>query len=201
MKKIFVTALLLACFGFTNAQENQNTINVYGVHHYEVAPKYKAAMLVSMNNVYYDAQTFTYPQILSTYREKLEQAGIDTSTLVQDDLGYALYGYEKDGTILNYVTNSKDELLKFLSVRSVGVTKSETTMELDLSKSQMADYAAKALEDAENRAQALAAKIGRQVGKVVYLSDTNYEKLSEGLYYGNVKNEREYRINVSFELK
>ncbi|WP_343487655.1 SIMPL domain-containing protein [Allomuricauda sp. d1] len=201
MKKIVLLTLLFTSFCFTNAQENQNTINVYGVHGYTISPNYKASMLVSMNNVYYDAQTFTLPEILSTYKDKLAKVGINTANLKEDAMGYALYGYDKDGTIIKYTTNSADDLQKFLSVRSVGVTKSDTTMEFKLTRAQMADYAGKALEDAKNRAEALAGKMGRQIGKVVYLSDTNYEKFSESLYYGNINNEREYRINVSFELK
>ncbi len=65
----------------------------------------------------------------------------------------------------------------------------------------MADYSKVAFENAKNKASAIAAKIGRKIGKAIYLSDTNPKKISESMYYGNAKDSRDYNISVSFELQ
>jgi len=90
---------------------------------------------------------------------------------------------------------------KFLSVKSIGVTRSDTTLEMELTNAQMADYAEEAFENAKQKATAIAAKIGRTVGKAIYLSDTNTQKISESMYYANAKATRDYYISVSFELQ
>jgi hypothetical protein len=73
-------------------------------------------------------------------------------------------------------------------------------MKARLTDSQMADYAHKAYENAKQKAEAIAKKIGRSVGKVIYISDGNNEEINESLYYGNAIKKRTYYLNASFEL-
>jgi hypothetical protein len=157
-------------------------------------------MIVSLNNVYYDSQTMSLSEIKSSYLDKLAKIGITSDRLEEDPLHYSMLGYEKEGLIIEFKTNSLDEMQKFLGVKSMGVTRSDTTLKAEITDAQMADYSKTAFDDAKKKAQSIAEKIGRKIGQAIYISDTNYKKISESMYYGNVNQERDYYISVSFEL-
>lgn len=200
MKNLVVNVVMILMTMATLAQKLENNITVNGSHTYSIAPEYSSKMIVSMNNVYYDAQAMSFSEVKSGYLDKLAKIGISSDRLEEDNLHYALLGYEKEGTILVFKSNSLDEMEKFLSVKAIGVTRSDTMLETELTEVQMADYAKAAFEDAKNKATKLATKIGRTIGKAIYLNDTNTKKISESVYYSNVKNERDYYVSVSFEL-
>lgn len=183
------------------AQKLDNNITVNGSHAYSITPEYASKMIVSLNNVYYDSQTMSLSEVKSGYLDKLAKVGISSDRLTEDNLHYALLGYEKEGTILVFKSNSLDEMQKFLNVKSIGVSRSDTILKTELTDVQMADYAKAAFENAKSKANAIAAKIGRTIGKAIYLSDTNTKKISESMYYGNAKDKRDYYISVSFELQ
>jgi len=202
MKNLFLSfAFVLATMGLF-AQSNQNTISVGGVHKYSISPEYKANMVISMSNVYYDAETMTYSAIKSAYLDKLAKVGISSDRITENELHYLLSGYDKEGTILVFTTKSLDEMNKFLRVKSVGVTKSDTNLIVEMTDAQMAEYAKMAFENAKQKAEALAKKIGRSVGNIVSISDTNSNKIYDSMYYGygNSFDSKDYHISVSFEL-
>ena len=201
MKKLAATLAIFLVTMTAIAQNYQNNITVNGVHSYSINPEYSSKMIVSLNNVYYDSQTMSMSEVKSGYLDKLAKVGISSDRLTEDSLHYALLGYEKEGTIMVFKTNSLEEMQKFLSVKSIGVTRSDTTLDMALTDAQMADYAKAAFENAKAKANAIAAKIGRTTGKAIYLSDTNTKKISESMYYSNVKDTRDYYVSVSFELQ
>jgi uncharacterized protein YggE len=184
------------------AQSDQNTISVGGVHKYSISPEYKANMVISMSNVYYDTETMTYSAIKSAYLDKLAKVGISSDRISENELQYLLTGYDKEGTIMVFTTKSLDEMNKFLRVKSIGVTKSDTNLIVEMTDAQMSEYAKIAYNNARQKAEALANKIGRSVGKAVSISDTNSNKIYDSMYYGygNSFESREYHISVSFEL-
>ena len=183
------------------AQNYQNNITVNGSHSYGISPEYASKMIVSLNNVYYDTQTMTLDEVKMGYTTKLAKAGITADRLTEDKLHYALLGYEKAGTIMVFKTKSLEEMQKFLNVKALGVSRSDTTLDLELTDAQIADYSKSAFDNAKNKATAIASKIGRKIGKTIYLSDTNAKKISESMYYANAKSSRDYYISVSFELQ
>ncbi|MFK7811853.1 MAG: SIMPL domain-containing protein [Maribacter sp.] len=201
MKKAVAILTILLITMNTNAQKLENTMTVSGYHTYDIAPEYSSKMIVSMNNVYYDAQTMSLSEIKSGYLDKLAKIGISSDRLEEDNLHYALLGYEKEGTVLIFKSKSLKETQKFLSVKSIGISRSDTTQEGELTEAQMADYAKAAFDDAKSKATAIAAKIGRTVGKAIQISDTNSKKMAESLYYANYEAKRDYYISVSFELQ
>ncbi|MFS4494879.1 SIMPL domain-containing protein [Maribacter sp. 2308TA10-17] len=201
MKKLAASLVMFLITMTAMAQNYQNNITVNGVHSYSINPEYSSKMIVSLNNVYYDSQTMSMSEVKSGYFDKLAKVGISSDRLTEDNLHYALLGYEKEGTIIVFKTNSLEEMQKFLNVKSIGVTRSDTTLEMELTDAQMADYAKAAFENAKTKADAIAAKIGRTTGKAIYLSDTNTKKISESMYYSSVKDKRDYYISVSFELQ
>ena len=200
MKKIVLTAVFVLISTGIFAQTQTNSISVNGSHTYSIAPEYHASMIVSLNNVYYEPQLTSLSEIKATYLTKLEKAGIDRNSIIDDDLSYAILGYDKEGTIFRYKTSSLEEMKKFLSVKSIGVTKSETNIKATLGHEEMATYAEAAYKDAKKKAEQIAKKIGKSVGKVTSFGDSNSRKIKESLYYGSLITEREYYISVSFEL-
>ncbi len=200
MKK-FVLSIVFMLMGLSMiAQSNPNFIAVNGTYKYAITPKYKAKMTVSMANVYYDQQTTSLLEIKSSYLDKLAKVGIRSDRLKQDDLYYAMMGYDKEGTIVEFSTESVEEMKKFLLVKSIGVTKTDAIMEAQLSEAEMAEYAKKAYDQAKRKAEGIAAKIGRKIGKAVSINDSNSNKINESLYYGSNFKEKDYYIAVSFEL-
>ena len=202
MKNLFLSLVVVLTSMGLFAQNGQNTISVSGVHKYNVSPEYKANMIISMSNVYYDAETMTYSSIKSGYLDKLAKVGISSDRLSENELQYLLSGYDKEGTVLTFITKSLEEMNKFLKVRSVGVTKSDTNLIVEMTDAQMADYAQKAFENAKKKAEALAKKIGRTVGKATSVTDTNSNKIYDSMYYGygNSFDTKDYHLSVSFEL-
>lgn len=200
MKTGIASVLALFTFGLIAAQDQTNTINTAGYHAFEVPVEFTSKMIVSLSNVYYDTETMDLDGLKATYRDKLSKAGMDISKLKEDRLAYALMGYDKDGTIMTYTTQSLEEMQKFLLVRSLGVSRSDTVMEATLTDAQMADLAVKAIENAQQKAQAIAQKLGRNIGKAVYISDSNANEINESIYFGSPMNKRTYYVNVSFEL-
>ncbi len=201
MKKVILSfVFILTSFGLFAQNNYQNNISVNGSHKYNFTPEYTAKMIISMANVYYDAQTMTMSEIKSSYLDKLAKVGISSDRLKEDNMHYALMGYDKEGTVVVFNTTSLDEMQQFLSVKSIGVSKSDTTLNAELSDEQLADYSKSAFDNAKKKAEAIANKIGRKIGKAIYISDTNSSKIQESLYYGSPTNSKEYYISVSFEL-
>ncbi|WP_298506126.1 SIMPL domain-containing protein [uncultured Maribacter sp.] len=182
------------------SQQNKNSINVTGVHTIKTNPTYTASMIVSLNNVYYDSQTMSLDEIKSNYINKLAKEGIPNSSLKENQLQYDLMGYEKNGVFLEFKSNSVAEMQKFLKVRSMGVSKLEYKYEIKFTEKQIADYAKGAFDNAKKKAEAIAKKLGKQVGPIISFTDNNVNKISQSWYYGNPTDSMDYNISVSFEL-
>lgn len=200
MKKIVLSIVFVLGTLGIQAQNYQNNITVNGTHEYSISPEYSSKMIVSLNNVYYDAQTMSLSEVKSGYLDKLAKAGISSDRLKEDILYYSLLGYEKEGTVLVFKTESLEEMQKFLGVKAIGVTRSDTNLETELTDTEMADYAKSAFDDAKEKAKAIAQKVGRKIGKAIYISDTNTQKIAESVYYGNTNDKKVYHLSVSFEL-
>lgn len=200
MKKVVLSIVITLATMSTFAQNNKNNITVNGVYNYDITPEYSSKMIVSLTNVYYDVQAVTMAEVKSGYLAKLAKIGINSDRLEEDKLHYALMGYEKEGTIFVFKTKSLEEMQKFLSVKALGVSRSDTTLETQLTQEEISDYSKAAFDNAKSKAMAIASKLGRKIGKAIYISDTNPSKISESMYYGNTKEKRDYYISVSFEL-
>lgn len=199
MNKLILTLGTLLITLSTFSQTAKNHISVQGTHSYKIEAKYSSKMIVSLTNVY-NTETMTFEEIKSGYLNKLEKAGINKEKLNFDAINYALLGYQKKGTIAVYKANSLEEIQKFLSIKSIGVTANETALTAELTDDQMANFSKAAFDDAKRKASATADKIGRKIGEAIYIIDTNRKKISESVYYGNTKETRDYDITVSFEL-
>lgn len=201
MKKAIVQITMVFMTLGAFAQHTQDNITVSGHYTYSISPEYSSKMILSMNNLYYDAQTISLSEIKSNYFDKLAKAGINSDRLIEDPLHYALLGYEKEGVVIEFKTKSLEEMQKFLTIKSLGVARSDTSLQAELTDEQMARYAKAAFDDAKKKAQNIVDKIGRKISRAIYISDTNSNKIAESVYHRNTLIERDYYISVSFELE
>ncbi|MBU2995087.1 hypothetical protein KO500_01515 [Cellulophaga baltica] len=200
MKKLAFNLIILLMTMTGIAQTTPNSISVYGSYEYQIKPEYKARMIISMNNVYYDAPGMAFPEIKKSYLDNLTKAGIQINSITDDALGYATLGYEKEGTIIEYKTKDLNNLKKFLETKGLGVTKSDATIETTFTDEELANYAKLAYDNAKKKAENIAKKIDRKIGNAIFISDTNGNILTESLYYNSSDTNRTYQITVSFEL-
>lgn len=200
MKKNIICIVLTFITMATFAQTNSNSISVNGTHIFTIQPEYEANMTLSLSNVYYDAPGLSLPELKATYLSNLTKAGISKNAISEDNLAYAMMGFEKEGTTIKLKTKSLEELKLFLSIKALGVTKSDVSFKAVISDEEEAYYSKLAYDQAKAKAEAIAAKIGRKVGKAIAISNSNSNTIRESLYYATEVNEREYLIAVSFEL-
>lgn len=184
-----------------------NTINseivVNGVYEYSIRPKYCIKMVLSLQNINFERPTATYSDIKEEYMEKLVDEGIAGQPnvhLEEDPLAYSLMGYEMEGNIIEYKTDSLQEAQKFLSIKSDGVFKSDSTLSIFLTDEEMAEYAKKAFENARQKAMIIAKNVGKDLGDILYIEDTNPKKYIDGLYQTDNLHKREYYIKAAFRL-
>ncbi|QWX84190.1 SIMPL domain-containing protein [Cellulophaga sp. HaHaR_3_176] len=200
MKKHFLNIFILLITITTMAQTTSPSISVNGSTTHTIKPTFNAKMILSLNNVYYDAPGTTFPELKESYLATLEKNGIDLKALKEDKFAYELLRYEKEGTYFEFKTTSIETLEKFISVKAFGVSQSDSSFEYTLTDDEIAMYAKEAYDNAKAKAEAIAKKIDRKVGKAIYIHDNNLNKISESLYYGSDFSKRDYQISVSFEL-
>jgi len=179
---------------------NQGII-VNGVFEYPIQPEYCIKMVLSLQNINFDRPTVTYSDIREEYMEKLVDEGIAGKPgvhLTENPLAYSLMGYEMEGNIIEYKTDSLQMAQKFLSIKSDGVFKSDSIMWIELTDEEMAEYSKKAFENAKQKATDIAINIGKNLGDVISIEDTNPKKYMDGLYQTENLLKREYYVRVAF---
>jgi len=180
-----------------------NGITVNGIFEYPIQPEYCIKMVLSLQNINFERPTATYNDIREEYMEKLVDEGIAGKPgvhLKEDPLAYSLMGYEMEGNIIEYKTKSLQMAQKFLSIKSDGVFKSESVMWIEHTNEEQAKYNKKAFENAKEKALTIALNLGKQLGDVLSIEDTNPKKYIDGLYHTDNLKKREYHIRVSFEM-
>jgi len=178
-----------------------NGIVVNGVYEYPIQPEYCIKMVLSLQNINFDRPTVTYSDIREEYMEKLVDEGIAGKPgvhLKEDPLAYSLMGYEMEGNLIEYKTNSLEMAQKFLSIKSDGVFKSESLMWIELTDIEIAEYSKNAFENAKQKAAVIAKNIGKNLGDVISIEDTNPKKYMDGLYQTGNLHKREYHIRAAF---
>ena len=199
MKKLFLLFALI-CGINSFAQQQKNSISVSGIHTYQPNPVFTAKMNLTSANVSYNAPDITLAKIKKAYLENLTEKGVDIKKLKENELDFALRGYQKDGMTLEFTTASQAELVKFLSVQSMGVTKQDVRNTSSLSVDEFANLSKMAYEDAQVKAKAIAKSLGKKLGDVMYYSDTNRRDIIDYTYDSKSINSRDYHISVTFEL-
>lgn len=187
----------------TGLNKGYKEILVNGIYEYPIRPTYYLKMIVSLQNVQYDSLPTTFEELKQEYMGKLVDEGIVGSgngNITEDPLTYGMMGYEKEGTVIQYMTTSLDMVQKFLGIQSDGVMKSDTVFWVELSDAEMTKYSKEAFNNAKKKAERIAENVGKKVGELIFIEDLQVNKYMEGFYYTDILETREYRVTAGFEM-
>ena len=187
-----------------NIATGQNGIVIDGIYEYPIKPTFFIKVILSLSNLAYEEEKRDYEELKNEYISKLVDEGLmgnDSGTISEDNLAYGTMNFEKQGTVLEYKTNSIDKMEKFLMITSPGVTKSDSMLFVTLTDDERAEYAKKAFENAKEKATRLAKNIGKEIGEPIFIHDVQPAPYMDGFYYNERLQKRDYVISVGFEIK
>ncbi|WP_179351987.1 SIMPL domain-containing protein [Winogradskyella vidalii] len=200
--KQFALAILLCISTFSIAQNttDKRVISVFGVAvKTSQSVTYKTDVTLTLDNSYYGEDPYSsLDELLAKYFEKVAELNIDKSKFTEDELSYVSSGYRKDGTVLRFETNDKDEILKVASIRMLQVMPSYIQVKTETPESEMKKLMASALENAREKAEMLAALSGEEIDEIDSIS-SDYDTAT---YWQSPNTDSEYvRLSVNFTLK
>ncbi|MEP2280899.1 SIMPL domain-containing protein [Maribacter sp.] len=202
MKKITLV-LLFTLIGFTatQAQTNQKekTVTVTGSAPLEkTIVKYRIKATLSMDQVYYaDTRIENLAQLRKQYFEELKDLDIDVSKFEEKEMEYFSLGYQRDGTILYYVTESKEVAMKLMKTNLLGVQlQFQVKQSISSENSKIALEAA--LKNAKTNATTLCKAIGTKVGDIISISNNPNQNEDWESYY--IDYTELYTISVVYKM-
>lgn len=200
MKKLATTVLLfIAIIANAQQQESPRTANVTGSAVIErETTEYRIKVTLNMDQVYYsDPQCKTLEEFKDKYYTALTKEGFDPSTFVEKKMEFMTLGYQKEGTILQFDSSSKELAEKLMKVRMNGISFQFSTKNTLTSK--MRDLLRKeALADARANAEQLCKIAGTSLGEIVYISENTPRTDIWKSYYDSY--EEFLSITVSYKM-
>ncbi|WP_343488397.1 SIMPL domain-containing protein [Allomuricauda sp. d1] len=184
MKKIALIIIALVHFG-VNAQNqpNSKTLTVTGKAKVErEISAYRGRATLSMDQLYYsDPSCNSLEQLKERYFDALQEAGVDTGKFTEDKSEFLSYGYQQDGTVLIYETESNDEIRKLFKVRIPGVSLAYE-YKSELSEADKKSALKAAFDDANKKAKELSEVTEIELGSILSISDYSPESVIWNTY-------------------
>lgn len=177
MKKL--TFLLALLFCSLCIAQTANTLEVYGTANFtKEAKEYKTTIVLSMDQMYYAGTQFSNIEELKTaFLSEIKAKGVNTSKLTEKPFDYYSLGYQREGTVFEFVTNSKDEMIKVMMVKTGGATSQTVQVKADnLSDAKYNELLGIAIADAKKNADRLASKVNKKVGDIVSISEISAQQ-------------------------
>ncbi|WP_083478215.1 SIMPL domain-containing protein [Lacinutrix himadriensis] len=205
MKKfIFLMAVLFTVSSI--AQENRNTITVVGETETSVEDSSYTILISLQQILVYEGQgeveVASVSDVKNNYINKLGDLGIDFSRFRRSTY-YEFAASYGQGRVTEYYylkTSNKEEVRKIINLKLAGTSIANTEIEAKkLTNDALVELAKKAMDNAREKAEALAAKMNKTIGEVVAVVDQN----TSGQYvqsYGT-STLQSHVVTVSFELK
>ena len=207
MKKRIILIAFLFVSVLIMAQQNTTTIKVSARAIYvDDSPVFKAT--ISLSNAYSSLppEVTTLDILKQQYKEALKAKGIAWSELKENttSFGYENLGYGKEGILYEFRTKSLEKMVSFLKVKSLGVNINNPVSIITINKSEAKELCQKALNNAKEKAEIIAASMGRQLGDIQEIEDSNNplnEDIETYLYYDKPVAQYIYSLNVVFTVK
>ncbi|WP_299252411.1 SIMPL domain-containing protein [uncultured Lacinutrix sp.] len=205
MKKlIFLMAVLFSVSAI--AQENRNTITVVGETETSVEDN-SYTILVSLQQILvYEGQgeveVASVSEVKNNYINKLGDLGIDFSRFRRSTYYEFVSSYGQSRVTEYYFlkTSNKEEVRKIINLKLAGTSIANTEIESKkLTNDELVSLAKKAMDNAKNKAEALAKKMNKTVGDVVGIVDQNTSAQYAQSYGTNRL--QSHTVTVSFELQ
>lgn len=203
MKKFtLILVLFLIGISSTEAQTNpkERTVTVAGTAPIEkTIEKYRIKATLSMDQVYYaDTRMENLEQLKKQYFTALKEKGVDVSKFEEKEMEYFSLGYQRDGTVLYYVTSSKEIAMKLVKTNLQGVQlQFQVKQHVSPEKNQAALELA--LKDAMNNANSLCKAINTSVGEIMSISSNQYQNEDWTSYYTDYQ--EQFTVNVVYQMK
>ncbi len=203
MKKLFYFFVMLGTAG-AMAQEAEATsrqITVNGnVEVKREIQAYRVQAVLSMDQVYYSDPTVTsFTALKNKYFQAVRDAGFDPEQFSEHPNEFLALGYQKEGTVLKYETDSAKELELLSKVRMTGITLSyefKTVLEAERQKELLQSV----LADAKQNATQICKEINARPGAIIAISGHTPKEETWISYLGN--NYPEYwTLSVTYRLE
>ncbi|MGC1471605.1 MAG: SIMPL domain-containing protein [Psychroserpens sp.] len=206
MKRIvlIISVLLLP---FLSIAQQLTTIKVSArAIHIDKSPEFKA--IISLSNTYSSlpSEMTTLDILKKQYKEALEEKGFSWSELKENpnDFGFENMGRDKEGTLYEYRTKSLDKIIKFLKVKSLGVSLISYVSIITIDDDEATKLSKNALNTATSKATIIANVMGKELGDILEIEDLNShkgEEIETYLYYDKPAAQYIYILNVIFSVK
>jgi len=198
MKKLALLIAFLAVTITVSAQQQKSFIEVTGVTAYKrTVEKYIVSVILS-KDVLYNDELETYEGMKKKFLDKVKASQVAISKLREDEFLYLTTGYRKQGIVFVFETASKDELIRFMRIKSLGATMHNRNVVFK--QTDIAILSKKAIENARQNAEKIAKNTGQSVGEIIALVDDNTIEIKEAIYDDNTESEIYYKLGVRFEL-
>lgn len=203
MKKFtLILVLILMGISSTEAQTNpkERTVTVSGAAPLEkTIEKYRIKATLSMDQVYYaDTRMENLEQLKKQYFTALKENGVDVSKFEEKEMEYFSLGYQRDGTVLYYETNSKEIAMKLVKTNLQGV-QLQFQVKQHVSSEKNKAALELALKDAMENANSLCKAINTSVGEIISISSNQYHNEDWTSYYTDYQ--EQFTVNVVYQMK
>ncbi|WP_430427519.1 hypothetical protein [Maribacter litoralis] len=195
--------LLLTLFGITAMQAQidtkAKTVTVTASAPLEkTIVKYRVKATLSMDQVYYaDTRVENLEQLKKQYFQELKDLNIDTAIFQEKEMEYFSLGYQRDGTILYYETDSKELAMKLLKTNLLGVQLQFQVKQIVSSvNNKMALNAA--LENAKTYATELCKTINTSLGDIKAISSSSNYNDDWTSFYADYQ--EQLTVNVEYNM-
>lgn len=159
------------------SQEKNTTIKVSArAVHTDPTPTYKTTVSLSTAFSSYVADGMDLEELKSRYKKALESNNISWSELRENPYGFGFetMGYDNDGVIYEFTTTSTEKMRAFLKTRSQGVQRLNTMAVLDIDPEESKKLYETALKDAKTKASTIATTLGKELGNILLIEDSQY---------------------------
>jgi len=205
MKK-FILLIALVFTAPLVAQENHNTITVIGETDTKVDDQNYTILIAIQQIMVYEGQSeveaTSIEVVKENYINKLADLGIDFSRFRRNtyyEFSMA-YGQNRKSEYYHLKTSNKDDVKKIIQIKQAGTTVVNVDIEANkLSTKQLAELSKQAIDDARDKADALASKLEKTTGEIVTIADQN-TTLQYIQNYGT-SSVQSHSVTVTFELK
>jgi len=200
MKKLILLtiAFITIATATVKAQKDKSFIEVVGATTYKrIAEKYKVTIIISEDALYSNGSE-RISELKKMYLTKVKASGIDVSELKENEFQYLTTGYVKDGTVFNFETKSKDDLIKILKIKSLGVVIYNRYVTYNSIDTEV--LSKKAIDNAKQKADKISKNINKKVGTIIVVKDENVDEIREAIYEDSTQVPVNYKITVRFEL-
>lgn len=203
MKKIvpFIILVFLCIFSI-KAQTNlkERTVSVSGTAPLEkTISNYRIKATLSMDQVYYaDTRMENLEQLKKQYFNALKEQGIDITKFEEKEMEYFSLGYQRDGTVLYYETNSKEIAMKLVKTNLQGV-QLQFQVKQFVTPEKNKEALENALKDAMANAALLCKAINTSVGDIISISSNLYKNEDWVSYYTDYQ--EQFSVSVVYQMK